>query len=121
MRFYLDEDLPPRAAVIARAHGLDVTSSHECGRNGLPDEDQLRLAAQEGRCLVTRNGKDFLPLSTRFFEKGWPHAGVLVASRALSNRDFAGIATALVAYARDHLNDLPSYTTAYLAPAPYPQ
>jgi uncharacterized protein (DUF433 family) len=38
VRFYLDEDLSPRAASIARAQGVDVLNSHDCGRNGLADE-----------------------------------------------------------------------------------
>ena len=114
MRFYLDEDLPPRIAVIARPQGLDVITSHECGRNGLPDEEQLRLAAEEGRCFVTRNRDDFLRLTQQFFESQRPHAGVLIVSRSLPNRDVAGIVAAPVAYAEGNPGDLPSYTTAYL-------
>ena len=53
--FFLDEDLSPRIATIAREQGLDVLSTHESGRNGLDDEEQLRFAAQEGRILVTCN------------------------------------------------------------------
>jgi len=114
VRFYLDEDLSDRVATIARAQGLDVVSSHECGRNGLPDEDQLRLAAEEGRCFVTRNASDFVPLTTRFFENEWPHLGLLIVSASLANDDFAGIARALVAYAQSHPDELPSYMTDYL-------
>jgi predicted nuclease of predicted toxin-antitoxin system len=117
VRFYLDEDLSGAVARIARAQGLDVISSHECGRNGLPDDEQLRLAAADGRCLVTRNAKDFLALTARFFEEGWPHAGMLIVSSSLPNRDFAGIAAALVTYARRHEDDLPPYTTDFLTPA----
>jgi hypothetical protein len=118
VRLYLDEDLSDEIARIARGQQVDVISSHECGRNGLPDETQLRLAAAEGRCLVTRNGRDFLRLTTVFFENGWPHAGVLVVSRSLANADFAGIARALVAYAARYEDDLPAYTTDYLVPMP---
>ncbi|MBA3636422.1 MAG: DUF5615 family PIN-like protein, partial [Rubrobacteraceae bacterium] len=35
MRFLLDEDLPPRAAEVARGLGLDVLSLHELGRRGI--------------------------------------------------------------------------------------
>ena len=117
IRFYLDEDLPYRAAVIARANGLDVVSSHECGRNGLPDEEQLRLAAEEGRCLVTRNRDDFEALTLRFFENEWPHTGVLIVSRSLPNRDASRLARALLAYARAHEDGLPSYTISWLVAA----
>ncbi|MCA9792460.1 MAG: DUF5615 family PIN-like protein [Candidatus Eremiobacteraeota bacterium] len=47
--------MSPRIATIAREQPLDVLSTHESGRNGLDDEEQLRFAAQEGRILVTCN------------------------------------------------------------------
>jgi hypothetical protein len=65
MRFLLDEDLPPKVAVIARSLGLDVVSVHEIGRTGLSDEAQLRFAASETRILVTRNRDDFIALTRR--------------------------------------------------------
>jgi hypothetical protein len=114
----LDEDLSDEVSRIARSQHVDVISSHECGRDGLSDEDQLRLAAEEGRCLVTYNRDDFLALTVRFFENGWPHAGVLIVSRSLPRRNFAAIAAALVSYAQRYEGDLPSYTTDFLAPVP---
>lgn len=95
---------------------MDCVSSHECGRNGLADEDQLRLAAVEGRCLVTRNAKDYLPLTVRFAAEGEPHAGVLIVARSLANDDFAGIAAALVRYGEDHPAGLLAYLADYLTP-----
>jgi hypothetical protein len=118
VRFCLDEDLPPGIAVVARGRGLDILSSHECGRNSLPDEEQLRLATAEGRCLVTRNRDDLLRLTLKFFESEEPHAGVLIVSRSLPNRDVAGIVAALVAFADNHPDGVPSYTTAYLTREP---
>jgi hypothetical protein len=108
VRFYLDEDISDQVAKIARAQGLDILSSHECGRNGLPDEAQLRLAADDGRCFVTRNARDFLRLTVHFLENEWPHVRVLIVSRSLPNDDFAGMAQALVAYAQNCADDLPS-------------
>jgi predicted nuclease of predicted toxin-antitoxin system len=116
VRFYLDEDLPYESAAIARSRGLDVTSSHECGRNGLRDEEQLALSAGENRCFVTRNYRDFVPLTMRLLEAQRPHAGVLLVSRSLPNEDFGGIANALLAYARRHETGLPSYTVDFLVP-----
>lgn len=115
MRCYLDEDLPARVAALARADGLDVTSSHECGRDRLPDDQQLRLAAQDGRCLVTRNARDFVPLTRLFAERRWPHAGVLIVSRSLPNHAFSRMAQALAAFARAHSDDLPAYTVQFLS------
>ena len=77
-RFLLDEDVPPRAAEIARGLGLDVTSVAEVGRIGWSDEDQLRAAAADGRLFVTYNRDDFIVLTRRFFQERAPHAGVLI-------------------------------------------
>jgi hypothetical protein len=95
--FFLDEDLPPSAAQIARSLGVDILSSHESGRNGLSDAEQLRLAAEGRRCLVTRNRNHFLALTLRCFENGWPHAGVLIVPRSLPNHEPARIVHALAA------------------------
>ena len=69
MRFYLDEDLSPRIAVIARGLGLDVVSAIELGNLGLADEEQLSLAARDGRCVVTQNRADFIRLTVTSFEQ----------------------------------------------------
>ena len=115
MRFYLDADLSYQVAEIARAQGLDVVSAQEQGRAGLKDDELLRLVAQEGRCLVTRNRNDFIKLTVTFFGSEWPHAGVLIVPRSLPNDDFAGIARALAAYAEAHEGDMQSYIIDYLA------
>ena len=114
MLLYLDEDLPARVAVIARSLGVDVVSSHECGRDGLSDDEQLRLAANEGRCFVTRNRDDFIALTVQRFEAGEPHAGVLIVTRRLVKAGPEVIAHTLAAFARDHPNSLPPYTIDYL-------
>ena len=114
MRFFLDENLSDEVARIARAQGLDVLSSHACGRDGFSDDEQLRLAAQDGRCMVTRDLTDFLRLTMRCFENQWPYAGVLIVPRSLPDRDFAGLVRALAAYARTHPQGIASYTFDFL-------
>jgi hypothetical protein len=99
LRFSLDEHLSTEIAEIGRALGLDVVSSHELGRDGLPDEEQLRLAALDGRCLVTKNRRHFTRLTLQFFEQGRPHAGVLVLPASWRTDDFGRIARALASYA----------------------
>lgn len=116
MRFHLDEGLSSRAAEIARGQGVDVVSSQECGRDGLGDEEQLRLGAVEGRCFVARNRADFVLLTARCFENGWPHAGVLLIAPSLPGDRFAAIAGALVGYAREHPEGLSAYTIDVLTP-----
>lgn len=117
MRFCLDEDLSPRIADIARNLGLDVLSSHEVGRNGLSDDEQLRLAAEDGRCFVTRNRDDFIALTLTLAQLQQPHAGVLIVSRSLPATDFARIAHALAAYALRHPGGLSHYTVDFLIAA----
>jgi hypothetical protein len=114
MRFYLDEDLSRKIAELARQRGLDVLSSHECGRDGLGDEDQLRLAADDGHCFVTRNRAHFVLLTVRFFEGGWPHAGVLLVPASLPGDDFAALARAIARYDLEHPAGLPPYAIDFL-------
>ncbi len=117
MKFYLDENLSNAIARAARERGLDVISSHECGRNTFTDVEQLRLAGLEGRCLVTRDAADLKELTHQALAVESPHAGILFVSASLINEDFAGIASALVAYAQLHPGDLPASTVDYLRPA----
>ena len=106
--------LSPEVAAIARAQGIDVVSSHECGRNGLSDAEQLRLAADEGRCFVTRNAGDFARLTAELVRRQRAHAGVLIVPRTLSNRHPERIARTLVDYARAHPEGVPSYFLDFL-------
>jgi predicted nuclease of predicted toxin-antitoxin system len=109
LRFQLDEMLSAEVAAIARAQGIDVVSSHECGRNGLTDAEQLRLAASGGRCFVTRNARDFAPLTAELVRRQGEHAGVLIVPRTLRDRHPERIARALVDYAQAHPGGVPSY------------
>lgn len=85
MKFFLDEDLPPKIAEIGRNLGLKVVSVHEVGRRGYADDEQLRFAAREERVFITRNRNDFLLLSIEFYRAGEPYSSVLVAGRNLPN------------------------------------
>jgi predicted nuclease of predicted toxin-antitoxin system len=106
LRFLLDEDLPPRAAEVARGLDLDVLSVHELGRRGIADRDQLRFASEEGRIFLTRNHRDFIELTVEFYRAGEAHSGVLLVSRHLPNDRLARIAHALKRWA-DARADMP--------------
>lgn len=100
MKVCLDEDIAPEVAVILRSLKVDATSVHESGRQGLSDRDQLKLAAAEGRCLVTRNRNDFIILTREFFDKGLPHAGVLIVPWTVPPDNFRLVARRIALYAR---------------------
>lgn len=106
MRFLLDEDLPPRAAAIARGLGMEVGSVHELGRRGVGDRDQLRFAAAEGYIFLTRNHRDFIELTIEFYRVGEAHPGVLLVRRHLPNDRPERIAHALKRWA-DARADMP--------------
>ena len=101
VRFYLDEDMPPRAAEVGRDLGLDVVSALEAGKTPRPDRERLSAAASAGRIMVTYNRDDFILETRDAFGAGRPHAGVLILTRKLP-RQGARIGQALVHWANDH-------------------
>ncbi len=83
---------------MTRGLGLDAVSVHEISRAGraIPDPEQLRYAADEGRILVTRNRDDFIQHTVEFHREGEPTAGVLIVTGSLPNNKPERIAHALV-------------------------
>lgn len=61
-----------------RANGFDVVTVLEAHRLRLPDEDQLRFAASQGRVLYTCNVSHFADLHRRWLRDGLHHAGIVV-------------------------------------------
>ena len=114
MRFYLDEDQSYRIAAIARSLGVDIVTTRDLGRGAASDAEQLALAAELGRVLVTRNYDDFARFTRRFLEEGRPHAGVLFVPRSLRGQYEAAIARAIARYDRDHPEGMPPYMIDYL-------
>jgi hypothetical protein len=114
MRYVLDEDVNPEAAVVARGLGLDVISAHEVGRRGLSDPEQLDLAFAEGRALVTRNRDDFLRLARTAYASGRSCAGILVVPATVPNRDGPRMAHALKRWDEHHANTPPTDFFDYL-------
>ena len=100
MRFLLDEGINPKVAVYADEIGIDVASVHEIRRLGLSDWEQLLLAADDGRVLVTRNRADSLHCTAELFRAGQRHRGVLIVPWTLANERPAAIAHAIKRWAK---------------------
>ena len=74
MRFLLDQSAEARIAAFLAEHGHDATRVARDYPAGLPDEQVLAIAHQEGRILIA-NDKDFGELVVR---RGLPHVGVIL-------------------------------------------
>ncbi len=116
MKFYFDEDLSPKIAVLLRRKGIDAVSAHEAGMTGASDREQLESAAKEKRCLVTRNRDDFIRLSIQFFNGRRPHYGVLIIPYTIPGDQFSRIASLLGGVASQH-QGLEPYVISFPRPA----
>lgn len=116
MKFYIDEDISYTIAEILRENSIDAVSAHEVGRGGigLSDEDQLAYAATERRCLVTYNGRHYITLTNKFFEKEWHHAGIIIIPSLIPSDNFGVISKALIEYAKQHRKGMSPYTYDFL-------
>ena len=107
LRFLLDEGIHPGVAEAAWEMDLDVVSVHDLRGRGASDFDQLVLAAQQERVLVTRNRADYLHWTREFYQGGRPHRGVLLVESGLPNDQPKMIARSLRrwAQARSYADD----------------
>jgi len=118
VKYYLDEDLSPKIAEILRENKIDAISAHEVGMRQAHDIEHLKLAASEGRCIITRNRNDFIRLTVQFFNDHRPHAGVLIIPHTISGDKFALIANAIIEHSSRHPEDkMEPYTIDFLAAA----
>jgi len=74
IKFYFDEHIPQAVADGLLRRGVDVLTTRAAGRAGLPDDEQLTFATEQGRVLVTMDS-DFLILAAQ----GDHHAGIAYA------------------------------------------
>ena len=115
MKYFLDEDLSPKIAELLRKQSVDCISAHEVGMLQASDVEQLKFAARNRRCLLTRNRDDFIRLTVQFFNEHLQHYGVLVIPNTIPGDQFSRIADALAGYARTHPGGMQSYTIDFLS------
>jgi hypothetical protein len=80
---------------LLREGGLDAAGAHEAGQAGRTDLEQLRYAAREGRCLITRNVADFLELVRQLINRQESHAGIILIPASIRGDEFAVLAGAV--------------------------
>ncbi len=115
MKFYLDEDLSPRIAQLLRRSRIDGLSAHETDMLEAGDLEQLEFAAQEKRCLVTRNRDDFIRLTVQFFNERRPHHGVLIIPHTIPGDQLSRIARLLKTFSSRHPSGIEPYAIAFLS------
>jgi hypothetical protein len=77
----LDEMHAPVVAATLRDRGHDVIAvADQVELRAMPDEELFSWAGQAGRCIVTENVKDFVPLLRRAEESGQARALLLFTS-----------------------------------------
>lgn len=76
IKYFTDEHIANAVVRGLRDRGIDVLSTFESGRAGLPDDHQLDFANDERRVIVT-NDPDFLALHTA----GADHCGIAFVTR----------------------------------------
>jgi hypothetical protein len=81
VRLLLDVHHSPHAAEQLRDHGHDVIAANtDPALAGLDDEDLLRAASRDGRCLVTENVRDFDRIVRAWVASDEHHEGVVFTS-----------------------------------------
>ena len=81
---YIDHDVSAQIAALLRNDGHDVLTTRERHLTRASDDEQLLVASQQGRVLITHNARDFVLLHNawRRWSAAWQvtavHAGILV-------------------------------------------
>jgi len=115
VKFYLDEDISPRVAELLRKKGVNAVSAHEKDMRGASDEEQLQVAVNEKRVMVTRNRNDFIALTVRFFYDLKPHHGLVIVPHSILGSNFNLLANLLSACVKKYPRGLEPYTIEFLS------
>lgn len=80
-RLFLDEDIHFGLAQALRNRGHDVVHAQDAERKGRSDREQLAYAAEQGRCLLSFNVKDFVILHNEYAVSRRNHWGIIVSKQ----------------------------------------
>ena len=114
IKLYLDEDLSPVIAEMLRKDDIDAVSAHDAGMLQASDQEQLKYAVSQKRCMVTRNRNDFIRLTVQFFNEHRRHHGLLIIPYSYPGDQFRVIARAIKSYARTHGEGMSPYQIDFL-------
>lgn len=81
IELYLDEDVDVLVAELLARRGYSAITARDVGTLGQEDSEQLAYAVRQGRALFTHNRNDFEKLALTYFERAWPHYGIILAVR----------------------------------------
>jgi len=79
LKLFLDEDIHTGLSHALRQRGFDVVHAQDLTRKGKSDSEQLAVAVQEERCLVTFNVRDFVKLRNQYVGQNQEHWGIVVS------------------------------------------
>ena len=114
MKLYLDEDVPAAIAEALRRAKVDVLTTEEAGNKQTADIAQLAFAAKAGRCIVTRNVKEFAELAQQAVQQQQPHAGIILISSAYRGNETRRITEGILRIIRANPRGLEEYGVRYL-------
>jgi predicted nuclease of predicted toxin-antitoxin system len=114
MKLYLDEDVPGAVAAALRRTKVDVLTTEEAGNKQASDAAQLHFATTAGRCLVTRNVKDFVELAEQAVRQQQPHPGIVLISSTYRGDETRRITEGLLRILRANPGGLETYGVRYL-------
>jgi predicted nuclease of predicted toxin-antitoxin system len=81
IRLLIDEDVRPLLAETLRQRGFDARHVDELKRSGLSDAEQLALAVEQRRAVVTHNIRHYVLLDREYQTKRRTHYGILVCDQ----------------------------------------
>ena len=96
--FYSNENFALDMVNILRSLGYQVITSYDAGQanQGIPDDQVLNYATQNGLILITFNRDDFIKLH----QSGLKHAGIICKT----DRDYRGQITKLHRYLQTQIS-----------------